>query len=110
MYLYDPRDKWQEYQLLRAQLENERASFLSHWKSLADFILPRRPKFNTYDVNRGERRSQNIIDSTATLASRTLRSGMMGGVTSPARPWFKLTTPDPDLAESGEVKNWLATV
>ncbi len=34
----------------------------------------------------------------------------MGGVTSPARPWFHLTTPDPDLAEFGAVKDWLDIV
>jgi len=32
---------------------------------------------------------------------------MMGGITSPARPWFQLTTNDPELAEFGRVKEWL---
>lgn len=99
-----------DIELLRAQMFNERSSFLSHWKTLGDYILPRRPRFDSTDVNRGDRRNTNIIDSTATLAARTLRSGMMGGVTSPARPWFRLTTPDPDLAEFGEVKTWLHQV
>lgn len=35
---------------------------------------------------------------------------MMSGITSPARPWFRLTTPDPDLAEFGPVKDWLYQV
>ena len=34
----------------------------------------------------------------------------MSGITSPARPWFKLTTPDPDLSEIGPVKQWLHIV
>lgn len=59
------------------------------------------------DVNRGDRRSQKIIDTTPVLASRTARAGMMGGVTSPARPWFRLTTPDAKLAEFNSVKLWL---
>ena len=95
------------YEKLRGQLENERSSFLSHWRELGDYILPRRPRFTTTDNNRGDRRNQKIIDSTATMAARTLSSGMTSGITSPARPWFKLTTPDPDLAESGVVKSWL---
>lgn len=109
-YLYSPVNKRQEYAILRSQLENERASFLQHWRSLSDFILPRRAKFTTSDVNRGDRRNQNIIDSTASLAVRTLSSGMMAGITSPARPWFRLTTPDPDLADFGSVKMWLDIV
>jgi len=102
--------KRQEYEVLRAQLEFERTSFISHWRDLNDYINPRRGRFFTADVNRGDRRSKNIIDSTATLAARTLRSGMMSGVTSPARPWFRLTTPDPKMAEYEPVKNWLHEV
>lgn len=95
---------------LRVQLENERTSFMTHWRDLGEFILPRRPRLTVSDVNKGDRRNQKIIDSTATLAARTLRAGMMGGVTSPARPWFRLTTPDPDMAEFGSVKEWLHLV
>lgn len=95
------------YEILRGSLENERSSFISHWRDIADYVLPRRPQFNVTDTNKGERRNQKIIDATAGLAARTLRSGMMGGVTSPARPWFRLTTSDPALAEYGPVKEWL---
>ena len=98
------------FELLRSQLELERSSFLPHWRDLGDNILPRRPRFFLSDTNKGERRSQKIIDSTASLAARTLRSGMMGGLTSPARPWFRLTTPNKDLAELGPVKFWLEEV
>lgn len=97
-------------EVLRSQLELERSTFISHWKSLNEVILPRRARFEITDVNKGDRRTSNIIDSTATLAVRTLRAGMMAGITSPARPWFRLTTPDPALAELGPVKKWLFDV
>jgi len=106
----ESESKRKVFGVLKSQLENERSSFISHWRDLGDYILPRRPRFFVSDTNRGERRNQKIIDSTATLAARTLRSGMMAGVTSPARPWFRLTTPDPDLAEFGAVKEWLHNV
>lgn len=99
-----------QFQVLKGQLDLERSSFLSHWRELGDFIMPRRPRFSVSDTNRGERRNHKIYNSTASLAARTLRSGMMSGVTSPARPWFRLTTPDPDLAEYGHVKDWLYEV
>jgi hypothetical protein len=35
---------------------------------------------------------------------------MMSGVTSPARPWFRLTTNDQELAEYKPVENWLYRV
>jgi hypothetical protein len=102
--------KRQTNEIMRAQLENERATFLSTWRDLSDYILPRRARFFVSDTNKGDRRNHKIIDSTATTAVRTLRSGMMGGVTSPARPWFRLTTPDPGLADYGPVKDWLYLV
>jgi hypothetical protein len=102
--------KRQRYSKLVAALKNERNSFDAHWRELSEFIKPRRTRFMTADRNRGDRRNSKIIDSSATYAARTLSSGMMSGVTSPARPWFRLTTPDPDLAEFGPVKDWLHTV
>jgi hypothetical protein len=104
------KNKRQELELLRAQLDNERSSFIQHWRDISDHVLPRRSRFTLSDVNKGDKRNQKIIDSTATLAARTLSSGMMSGVTSPARPWFRLTTPDPDMAEYGPVKEWLYLV
>lgn len=82
----------------------------THWKDIGDFLMPRRTRFWTGDRNRGDKRLQNIIDSTGSFAVRTLESGMHAGLTSPARPWMKLTTPDPDLAEHGPVKEWLHVV
>ncbi len=34
----------------------------------------------------------------------------MGGVTSPSRPWFRLSVPDLDLSELGPVRIWLEMV
>lgn len=102
--------KRERLEALRSQLDLERQSFVPHWRDLADYVLPRRSQFQLTDTNKGDRRSTKIIDSTATLAARTLSSGMMSGITSPARPWFRLTTPDPDMAESGSVKEWLHVV
>jgi hypothetical protein len=95
---------------LRGQAETERATFLAQWKDLGDHILPRRPRFQLTDVNKGDRRTQKIIDSTATEAAGILSAGMMSGVTSPARPWFKLTVPNTELKEQEDVKEWLHDV
>lgn len=98
------------YNVLLAELDNERSSFISHWRDLSDYYLPRRSLFTLSNTNRGERRNHKIIDSTATLATRTLSSGMMGGITSPARPWFRLSTADADVSENTDVKTWLHLV
>ncbi len=95
---------------LWTQLESDRSSWISHWRDLADFIVPRRVQFNVSDRNKGDKRNQRIINNTATLAARTLRSGMTAGLTSPARPWFKIALFDADLMENDEVRFWLDDV
>lgn len=87
--------------------KSERSSYEAHWRELGDYTFPRRTRFFESDRNRGDRRSQKIINETGTLAARTLRAGMFTGITSPARPWRRLTTADPDLSKYGAVKNWL---
>ena len=96
--------------LLRTQLELERSTFRTHWMDIADHIRPRRGRFLITDVNKGGKRNQFIVDDTATQASGTLRAGMMSGITSPSRPWFRLSVEDPDLADNEAVKIWLYNV
>jgi len=91
-------------------LESERSSWVTHWRDISDNLLPRSGRFFLSDRNRGERRHNNIYDSTGTRALRVLAAGLMAGMTSPARPWFRLTTSDPDMDESAAVKQWLKDV
>jgi hypothetical protein len=93
--------------VVHGELKRERSSWDPHWEMLSNCIQPRRTRFVTTDRNKGDRRNQNIVDNSATLASRTLQSGMHAGISSPARPWFNLTTFDPDMAKFGRVKAWL---
>ena len=90
------------------QLKAERASWLAHWKEISDYLLPRSGRFFIQDRDKGWRRHNNIYDSTGTRSLRVLAAGMMSGMTSPARPWFRLTTANPELDDQGEVKMWLA--
>lgn len=105
-----PQTKRQRIESEVAQMETERQSFIPHWRDLNDFVLPRRGRFFISDSNKGTRRTNKIIDSSPTMASRTLSAGLMGGVTSPSSPWFRLTISDPALADIPEVKAWLEIV
>lgn len=93
-----------------AMLKSERASWDSHWREISENLLPRSGRFIASERNKGERKHNNILDSTGTRALRVLAAGLMAGMTSPARPWFRLTTSDPKLDESSNVKVWLADV
>lgn len=93
------------------QLENDRSSWRNHWMEISDYILPRRGRFlfQTQD-DHGKKRNSKIIDSTGTQAIRTMAAGMMSGMTSPARPWFRFGMQNEKLMDDDDVKKWLADV
>lgn len=92
------------------QLKTERATWWAHWQELTTYLLPRNGRYFRQDRDKGWRRHNNIYDNTGTRSLRTLGAGMMAGATSPARPWFRLGTADPDLNEFAPVKLWLHDV
>ena len=91
-------------------LRSERATWWSHWQEVTTYLLPRNGRYFQQDRNKGHRRHNSIYDNTGTRALRTLGAGMMAGATSPARPWFRLGTADPELNSYAPVKLWLADV
>lgn len=92
------------------QLKTERASWWAHWAEITQFISPRQGRYFAQDRNKGQRRHNNIYDSTGSRALNVLAAGLMGGLTSPARPWFKLATASADLNKQPAVKQWLNDV
>lgn len=102
--------KRQRFDILEGQMRTEFTSFKSAYQDLSKYILPRRGRFFTTDVNDGDRKNTDIIDPTATLASRTLSSGMMTGITSPARAWFRLATDSEELNDMPAVKDYFKKV
>ena len=89
------------------QLKSERASWWSHWQEITTYLLPRNGRYFVQDRDKGWRRHNNIYDNTGTRSLRVLGAGMMAGATSPARPWFRLATADPELNKYQPVKVWL---
>lgn len=91
-------------------MRTERATWMAHWAELSRYFLPRNGRFWLTDRNKGWRRHNSIYDNTGTRAVRVLAAGLQSGMTSPARPWLKLTTPDADLNKSHAVRAWLDDV
>lgn len=91
-----------------AALKEERNPFEAVYQDLVDYILPTAGRFEATDRKDGENMYDCIYDATATDAVGILAAGMLSGMTSPARPWFRLTTGDRRLDERSDVKRWLA--
>lgn len=91
-------------------LRSERSTFIPLYRELSDYHLSHRGRFLTSDRNKGYKRNTKQINNTSRMASRTLASGMMSGITSPARPWFRLSSGESDLDDFQSVKLWLHQV
>ena len=89
-------------------LKSERSSFDALYKDISSNLLPMAGRFTSSDRNK--RRDSNIIDQSGAQAHKILVSGMMAGMTSPARPWHRLQTTDPQLNDYAPVKKWLDDV
>lgn len=70
-----------------------------NWSDLAEFILPRRSIWLTQStggnpspnsMRRGIPLNSAIADPTATYSVRVCSAGLMSGLASPSRPWFKV--------------------
>lgn len=88
----------------------ERSSWDTHIRDIASYNFPRASRFQTSETNRGEKKHHLIYDNTPLWAHRTLAAGMMSGMTSPARPWFRLALQDKQLLDYAPVKYWLHEV
>lgn len=106
-------------QTAKQQLEGElnglktaRYSFWIHFGELARFLLPRRYNWLVTQnaMNRGVAINGAILDSTGTIALRSMAAGMMSGCTNPSRQWFKLQIEGYGEDDVNAVNLWLAEV
>ena len=99
-------DTTTRYLTRRTALWNERSSWEDHWRELSDYFSPRTGRFVRTKRNKGDKRHGKLLDNTTLFASRVTAAGLMAGMTSPARPWFKLETTDKELMKRDAVRKW----
>lgn len=92
-----------------AAMKEAQTEWLSDWKDASDHVDPTRGRFGDADKPRKRSRAK-VINSKATEVLRVMAAGMMSHMTSKARPWFKVATPEPGLAEMYSVRVWLDEV
>ena len=88
-------------------LKEKRSSWEPLWERIRSYVFPDAGRFDSRKRDDGNDRYSLICDAVAVDALDTLAAGMQSGISSPARQWFKLTTNDPKLDESFEVKQFL---
>lgn len=111
--LLDPTDGVElrtYYESLLGQLQGDRSSWESQWQQLQAFFAPRSAQWNYSTTNQGQRQDYSIINETGLLALRTLAAGMITGMSSQTRAWFKLGFEDQAINDLQDVRDWCEKV
>lgn len=116
-----------QWEILKGHLE-ARLQMLRTWRSswwfqnysdLAQYIEPRRSIWLTQSTGgnpspnsntRGRQINNSIVDPTGTYAVRVCSSGMMSGLASPSRPWFKVIPSVKNFQIDSAGREWLDSV
>ena len=106
----DRRTQKQQLLARKQAMWQERSTWIARYQDITKYLLPYSGRYLEGEQSQGARSFNSIYDETATLALDILTAGMMAGMTSPARPWFRLGLSDKDLMEYAPVKLWLNSV
>jgi hypothetical protein len=86
-------------------LKAAREPYEAHFRELGKNFQPRRSRWSE---NKGHKSEANvnkyILNGRPRYDHRTMQSGMHSGITSPARPWFRLLAKNKELRQRPEVK------
>lgn len=109
-YIASERER---YQRRKVALFNERSTWDGDYREIRDYISPFAGRFDTdAKPNDGDKvsRTRKVHDNKQNRSLRVLGAGMQGGLSSQARPWFKLSSGDKAKDRIYRVKVWLDAV
>lgn len=100
------------YEMRRNYMNLDRETWRSHWLDIKNLFLPYRTRWldDGGVPNRGNKKMQYVVDNCPMLALRTMSAGLMAGMTSPSRPWFRVRPESDDVYELPGVALWCEKV
>ena len=90
------------------ELKSGRENWENIWDEVGHFVLPTKADFLT-ERTRGDKRDEDIYDSTAISSNQTLASGLHGALTAPSGRWFSIRYRDDQLNDDDAAIEWLKT-
>ena len=88
-------------------LDSRKGTLKSHMQEIAEFMLPSMASITQTQTEGGKRMTQ-VFDGTAIRALDIWTNGLYSHLTSPASPWFSLTTKDKEMVKIWDVSEWLS--
>jgi len=90
-------------------MEGRRINWESQWQDVADFVIPNKNNI-TKDQSKGNKRTEDLYDSTAIRSLEKLAAGLFGYITPPGEYFFKMASSIPQLNDNEEVNWYFSTV
>jgi hypothetical protein len=96
------------YEVRRNYMQLDWETWRPHYLDIKNLFLPYRTRWldDGGVPNRGNKKMQYIVDNCPLLALRTMSAGLMSGMTSPSRPWFRLRPDDDSVYDAQGVAEW----
>ena len=91
------------------KMASDRAIFDSHFREIAERILPRADHFRV-NRNPGDKHTERVFDATANLALERFAAAMESMLTPRTQRWHRLKTGVPELDERDDVMEYLDAV
>jgi len=88
------------------RLEGQRQNWETHWQEVADYMQPRKADV-TKQRARGDKRMEQVFDSSPIQAVELLAASLHGMLTNPSTPEFTLKFKDVEIDNEDEAKLWL---
>jgi hypothetical protein len=88
------------------RLQGQRENWETHWQEVADYMQPRKADV-TKKRARGDKRMEQVFDSSPIQAVELLAASLHGMLTNPSTPWFTLRFKDEEIENEDEAKLWL---
>lgn len=89
------------------KLKSNRVNWDSHWRDIAEYVIPNKDNVYQFDRAPGEKKFNEVYDSTAIHSNELLGSALHGMLTNPTNIFFGLTTGDQALDKNDRVRKWL---
>lgn len=103
-------ERGKEIERWQARYETQRALFETYWNEVAERVDPAAANFITRDRSPGEKRTEKLFDSTATIALGRGQAAFESMVTPRTQKWHNLKAVDPALSRSQPVRAYLEDV
>lgn len=87
-------------------LKASRGTFESHWREVAERVLPRQNDFLGAGQTPGAKRTDKVYDSAGEIAVNKFAAVLEALLTPQTQTWHKLKPKNPALADNQEIGEW----